>query len=37
MTEKFPKLMKETDIQVKNAQRIPNKMNAKRSTQTHHN
>ena len=28
--EKFPNLVKEIDIQVQEAQRVPNKMNAKR-------
>ena len=30
MKENFPKLMKEIDMQVQEAQRIPNKMDAKR-------
>ena len=32
MMENFPNLKKETDIQVREAQRFPNKMNQKRST-----
>ena len=32
MAEKFPNLKKETDIQVQEAQRVPNKMNANRPT-----
>ena len=32
MAENFPNLKKETDIQVKESQRIPNKMNPKRPT-----
>ena len=32
MTEKFPDLVKEIDIQVQEAQRVPNKMDAKRPT-----
>ena len=35
MKENFPKLMKEIDMQVQEAQRIPNKMNAKRPTLRH--
>ena len=35
MTEKFPNLVKKPDIQVKGAQRVPNKMDAKRSTPRH--
>ena len=31
----FPRLKKETDIQVQEAQRVPNKMNAKRLTPRH--
>ena len=33
--EKFPKLVKEIDMQVWEAQRIPDKMNAKRPTPRH--
>lgn len=33
--ENFPNLGKETDIQVQEAQRYPDKMNAKRSTPKH--
>ena len=29
MKENFPKLVKETDIQIQKAQRVPNKMDAK--------
>ena len=32
MKEKFPYLVKEIDMQVKEAQRVPNKMDAKRTT-----
>ena len=32
MAEKFPNLKKETDTQVQEAQRVPNKMNPNRST-----
>ena len=32
MKENFPNLVKEIDIQVKEAQRVPNKMDAKRPT-----
>ena len=35
MAEKFPNLRKETDIQVQETQRIPNKMNPNRSTARH--
>ena len=35
--EKFSNLMKEIDMQVQGAQGIPNKMDAKRHTPTHHN
>ena len=35
MEENFPNLMKETDMQVQEAQRVPNKMDAKRSISTH--
>ena len=35
MTEKFPNLLKEIDIQVQEAQRVPNKMNPKRPTPRH--
>ena len=33
--EKFPNLVKEIDIQVQEAQRVPNKMNAKRPSPRH--
>ena len=33
--ENFPNLGKETDIQIQEAQRIPNKMNPKRNTLKH--
>ena len=32
MKENFPNLVKETDMQVQEAQRVPNKMDAKRPT-----
>ena len=32
MTENFPNLVNEIDLQVKEAQRVPNKMNPKRPT-----
>ena len=32
MVENFPNLAKETDIQVQEAQRVPNEMNLKRIT-----
>ena len=35
MTENFPNLVKEIDIQVQEAQRIPNTMNLKRPTPRH--
>ena len=35
MTENFPNLEKKVDIHVQEAQRIPNKMNPKRSTKRH--
>ena len=35
MKENFPNLVKEIDMQVQEAQRIPNKMDAKRLTQRH--
>ena len=35
MTENFPNLVKEIDIQVQEAQRVPNKMNPKRTTPRH--
>ena len=36
--ENFPNLVQEIDIQVQEAQRVPNKMNAKKPTpKTHHN
>ena len=34
MAENFPNLKKETDIQIQKAQKVPNKMNTIRSTQT---
>ena len=33
MTQKLPNLVKELDIQVQEVQRVPNKMNPKRSIQ----
>ena len=35
MKENFPNLVKETDIQVQETQRVPNKMNPKRNTPSH--
>ena len=35
MTENFPNLVKEIDIEVQKAQRVPNKMDAKRPTPRH--
>ena len=35
MKENFPNLVKEIDMQVREAQRVPNKMDAKRPTPTH--
>ena len=35
MKENFPNLVKEIDIQVQEAQRVPNKMNPKRPTARH--
>ena len=35
MAENFPNLKKEKDIQVQEAQRVPNKMNPNRPTQRH--
>ena len=35
MKENFPNLMKEMDTEVQEAQRIPNKMNTKRTTPRH--
>ena len=35
MKENFPNLMKEIDMQVQEAQRVPNKMDAKRPTLRH--
>ena len=35
MTENFPNLVKEIDIQVQEVQRVPNKMNPKRPTPRH--
>ena len=32
MKENFPNMVKEIDIQIQEAQRIPNKMDAKRTT-----
>ena len=38
MKENFPNLVKEIDIQVQEAQRVPNKSDTKRdNTKTHHN
>ena len=35
MKRNFPNLVKETDIQLQEAQRVPNKMDVKRSTLRH--
>ena len=35
MNENFPNLMKEIDVQVQEAQRAPNKMDARRPTPRH--
>ena len=35
MKEKFPNLVKEIDMQVQEAQRVPNKMDTKRPTPRH--
>ena len=35
MKENFPNLVKEIDIQVQEAQRVPNKMDPKRTTPRH--
>ena len=35
MKQKFPNLVKEIDMQVQEAQRVPNKMDAKRPTPRH--
>ena len=35
MKEKFPHLVKEKDMQVQKAQRVPNKTDAKRPTPSH--
>ena len=35
MTENFPNLVKEVDIQVQEALRVPNKMNPKKPTSRH--
>ena len=35
MKQKFPNLVKEIDMQVQEAQRVPNKMDAKRPTSRH--
>ena len=35
MKENFPNLVKEIDIQVQEAQKVPNKLDPKRSTSTH--
>ena len=37
MKENFPKLVKEIEIQIQEAQRVPNKLDPKRTTQRHHN
>ena len=35
MTENFPHVVKEIDVQAQEAQRVPNKMDAKRPTPSH--
>ena len=35
MTENFPKMVKEIDIQVQEAQRVPNKLDPKKTTPRH--
>ena len=35
MTENFPNLKKKTDIQIQEAQRVPNKLNPNRPTSRH--
>ena len=35
MTENFPNLVKEIDIQIQEAQRVPNELNIKRDTPRH--
>ena len=35
MKENFPNLVKETDMQIQEAQRVPNKMDAKRPMPRH--
>ena len=35
MKENFPNLVKETDMQVQEAQKVPNKMDTKRTTPRH--
>ena len=35
ITENFPNLVKEIDIQVQEAQRVPNKLDSKRPTPRH--
>ena len=37
MPENFPNLKKEKDIQVQEAQKVPNRINPKRPTPTYHN
>ena len=37
MKENFPNLVKEIDIQVQEAQRIPNKLDQRDDSKTHHN
>ena len=37
MKENFPNLVKEIDMQVQEAQRAPNKMDAEAHTKTHNN
>ena len=37
MAENFPNLRKETDIQIQEVQRVPNKMNLNTHTKIYHN
>ena len=37
MKDNFPNLAEEIDIQIKEAQRIPNKLDPEDCTKTHHN
>ena len=37
MDKKFPHLKKETDIQLQEARKVPNKLNSEKHTKTHYN